>query len=148
MPFSTAIPDNAIKPIAAEIDNGISRSNKAKTPPVSAKPRASEQRHQVELERDPEQLFRELMQVSPDGTVPPHLMERLRGLEANRSAQEASERRAPAGQSAAPATQSQPGRRSGPGRSTPPRADPRLAAEHADLYTAFHSLLLEGEEDD
>ena len=120
----------------------------APTPPVSAKTRASEQRHQVELERDPEQLFRELMQVSPDGTVPPHLMERLRGLEANRSAQEASERRAPAGQSAAPATQSQPGRRSGPGRSTPPRSDPRLAAEHADLYTAFHSLLLEGEEDD
>jgi hypothetical protein len=100
----------------------------------------------VELERDPEQLFRELMEVSPDGTVPPHLMERLRGLEASRSAQQASARRAPAGQSASPARQ--PAQRSGPGRSTPPRADPSLAAEHADLYTAFHSLLLEDEDGD
>jgi hypothetical protein len=115
-------------------------------PPASAKPRATEQRHQVELESDPEQLFRDLMQVSPDGSVPPHLMERLRGLEASRSAQKASERRAPAGPSAAPAPQAS--RRPGPGRSTTPRADPRLAAEHPDLYTAFHSLLLEGEEDD
>ncbi|MDM7935938.1 MAG: hypothetical protein QUV06_00540 [Cyanobium sp. CZS 48M] len=114
--------------------------------PASAQPRASEQRHPVELERDPEQLFRELMQVSPDGSVPPHLMERLRGLEASRIAQQVSERRAPAGQTPSPA--SQPSRRSGPGRSTTPRADPRLAAEHADLYTAFHSLLLEDEEGD
>ncbi|QPN56143.1 hypothetical protein I1E95_13650 [Synechococcus sp. CBW1107] len=114
-------------------------------PPASAKPRASEQRHQVELESDPEQLFRELMQVSPDGSVPPHLMERLRGLEASRSAQQAGERRAPAGPSATPATQTS--RRRGPGRSTAPRADPRLAVEHPDLYTAFHSLLLEDEDD-
>jgi hypothetical protein len=114
--------------------------------PASAQPRASEQRHPVELERDPEQLFRELMQVSPDGSVPPHLMERLRTLEASRTAQQASERRAPAGQTTSPA--GQPSRRSGPGRSTSPRADPRLAAEHADLYTAFHSLLLEDEEED
>lgn len=115
----------------------------APVPPASAsaRPRASERRHQVELERDPEQLFRELMQVSPDGTVPPHLMERLRGLEASRSSQQASERHAQAGQAASPSIQ--PSRRSGPGRSTPPRADPSLAAEHADLYTAFHSLLLE-----
>jgi hypothetical protein len=118
----------------------------APVPPASARPRASEQRHQVELERDPEQLFRELMQVSPDGNVPPHLMERLRGLEASRLAQQASERRAQAGQAAVPA--SQPSRRSGPGRSTPPRAEPSLAAEHADLYTAFHSLLLEDEGED
>ncbi|MCT0219977.1 hypothetical protein KQ304_13420 [Synechococcus sp. CS-1329] len=114
--------------------------------PASAQPRASEQRHPVELERDPEQLFRELMQVSPDGSVPPHLMDRLRGLETSRIAQQASERRAAAGQSAGAA--SQPSRRSGPGRSTTPRADPNLAAEHADLYTAFHSLLLEDEEED
>lgn len=119
----------------------------APAPPAGAKPRASEKRHKVELERDPEQLFRELMQVSPDGTVPPHLMDRLRSLEASRLAQQASERRAPAaGQSAAPGAQAT--RRPGPGRSTTPRADPVLAAEHPDLYTSFHSLLLEDEEDD
>ena len=43
--------------------------------------KASDRRHKVELEQNPEALFRELMQVSPDGTVPPHLMERLRELE-------------------------------------------------------------------
>lgn len=119
----------------------------APAPSAGTKPRASEKRHTVELERDPEQLFRELMKVSPDGTVPPHLMDRLRSLEESRLAQQARERRsASSGQSAAPAAEAT--RRPGPGRSTIPRADPRLAAEHPDLYTAFHSLLLEDEEDD
>lgn len=51
--------------------------------PAPAAPAASERRHRVETETDPEALFRELMQVSPDGSVPPHLMERLRQAEAN-----------------------------------------------------------------
>ena len=34
-------------------------------------------RHRVETEQDPEALFRELMSVSEDGTVPEHLMARL-----------------------------------------------------------------------
>ncbi|MEB3265975.1 MAG: hypothetical protein VKN13_05100 [Cyanobacteriota bacterium] len=38
--------------------------------------------HPVETERNPQQLFRELMAASTDGTVPPHLLERLRQLEA------------------------------------------------------------------
>ena len=36
-PFNIAMPDNAIKPTAAEIEKGISRINKAKIPPVNAK---------------------------------------------------------------------------------------------------------------
>ncbi len=36
MPFSTATPDSAMKPTPAEIDNGMSRSHSASTPPVSA----------------------------------------------------------------------------------------------------------------
>ena len=39
--------------------------------------------HPVEIETDPEQLFRELMEISPDGNVPPHLLERLKKLESN-----------------------------------------------------------------
>jgi len=39
--------------------------------------------HPVEIESNPEQLFRELMEISPDGNVPPHLLERLRTLESN-----------------------------------------------------------------
>ena len=34
--------------------------------------------HPVETESNPEQLFRELMEISPDGNVPPHLLERLK----------------------------------------------------------------------
>ena len=39
--------------------------------------------HPVEIETNPEQLFRELMEISPDGNVPPHLLERLKELESN-----------------------------------------------------------------
>lgn len=54
---------------------------RATQPAVGAAPRASEKRHKVETETDPEALFHELMQVSPDGTVPPHLIDRLRQVE-------------------------------------------------------------------
>ena len=39
--------------------------------------------HPVEIETNPEQLFRELMDISPDGNVPPHLLERLKNLESD-----------------------------------------------------------------
>ena len=47
-------------------------------PEPPAKPKARQVRHKVETEQNPEQLFRELMQVSQDGTVPEHLMDRLK----------------------------------------------------------------------
>ena len=37
--------------------------------------------HPVEVETNPEQLFRELMEISQDGNVPPHLLERLKKIE-------------------------------------------------------------------
>ena len=37
--------------------------------------------HPVETETNPEQLFRELIDISPDGNIPPHLLERLKTLE-------------------------------------------------------------------
>ena len=98
--------------------------------------KASDRRHKVELEQNPEALFRELMQVSPDGTVPPHLMERLRELESRRQ----SVTPAPAPSIAASPTKLR-------GRNTAGRADRRTAAEFGDLYTAFQQLLLEDEED-
>ena len=39
--------------------------------------------HPVEIETNPEQLFRELIKISPDGNVPPHLLERLKTIESN-----------------------------------------------------------------
>ena len=47
---------------------------------TAEQPRASG-RHRIETETDPEQLFGALMRASPDGSVPPHLLDRLRQLE-------------------------------------------------------------------
>ena len=44
----------------------------------AAAPKASQVRHRVETEKNPEELFRELMKASQDGTVPEHLMDRLK----------------------------------------------------------------------
>ena len=39
--------------------------------------------HPVEIETNPNQLFRELMEISPDGNVPTHLLNRLKKLESD-----------------------------------------------------------------
>jgi hypothetical protein len=111
------------------------------TPPQQAKTKATDQRHRVELEDDPEALFRELMQVSPDGTVPPHLMDRLRELEARRQIQ------APNTSRSTPSPAPSRDRTRPSGANTVGRADARTAGEHGDLYTAFQQLLLEDEDD-
>ena len=58
-----------------------------KLPKEISKPQSNELKnqklHPVETETNPEQLFRELMEISPDGNVPPHLLERLKKLESN-----------------------------------------------------------------
>lgn len=108
-------------------------------PPEPFTPKATDKRHRVELEEDPKALFHELMQVSPDGTVPPHLMERLRELEARQ--QDPS----PQGAGRSKPTPST-GRNRPTGANTVGRADPRTAADHGDLYTAFQQLLLEDDE--
>ena len=101
-------------------------------PAAGSSPRATEKRHRVEVEENPEALFRELMEVSPDGSVPPHLLDRLKQLEARRQPAAQVPAKGPAQTSAQPS----PGRggaRRGPG------------PDHDDLYTAFQQLLLEDE---
>jgi hypothetical protein len=107
-------------------------------PSQQATPKATDKRHRVEVEENPEALFRELMQVSPDGTVPPHLMERLRELEARRQG--------PTPQQGRTIPTQSPSRGRPTGANTVGRADPRTAADHSDLYTAFQQLLLEDDE--
>lgn len=43
----------------------------------------SSKQHRIETEQNPQVLFRELMKVSQDGTVPEHLLKRLRDAESN-----------------------------------------------------------------
>ena len=114
--------------------------------PASA-PKASQVRHRVETEKNPEELFRELIKASQDGTVPEHLMDRLKQLEAQRkpSAQPSPfNNNAPTPALAAPA-RSQPG----PGKNTQPKR-PKVnpGSEEESLYVAFGQLLLEDEGDD
>ena len=68
-----------LKKLGRKLPKEISkpRSNKLK----SQKEANDQKLHPVEIETNPEQLFRELMKISPDGNVPPHLLERLRKLE-------------------------------------------------------------------
>lgn len=47
--------------------------------------RQSVGRHPLETAQDPEHLFGELMNASPDGHVPDHLLKRLRSLEQQRA---------------------------------------------------------------
>lgn len=89
-------------------------------------------RHRVETEQDPDQLFRELMQASADGTVPPHLLDRLRQLE--------TQRRQPASTAPPRSAAAKPA-----GRPDASRPAARASAD-SHLYTAFQQLLLE--EDD
>ena len=98
---------------------------------------AAGKRHKVETETDPEALFRELMQVSPDGNVPPHLLDRLRQAEATRQGQ----RGQAGGGSALKTGVAKQDRR--PNRSQ----RPPTSGEELELYTAFQQLLLEDEDE-
>ena len=115
-------------------------------PPSALTPAAP--RHRVETEQDPQALFRALIEASPDGSVPPHLLDRLRSLEQPGRGLGAA---AGGGLSASPAT-------GGPGRGAQPlapRQQPRAGRPaaapqrrfagggdgEADLYDAFDDLL-------
>jgi hypothetical protein len=115
---------------------------KPEAPPAAEAP-ASQKRHRVETETDPQALFRELMQVSPDGSVPPHLLDRLRQAEADQQrARQAEQRQStPQGQGLQPR---------GASNELRPNRQRRAPAssEELELYTAFQQLLLEGDEEE
>ena len=112
------------------------------TPAAKSQPTARERRHRVEIEDDPQALFRELMLVSPDGTVPPHLMARLKEAESRQKPLQQSPR--PGNQPGGNPAQQQRGQQKQTSLGKP---DPRTAKEHGELYTAFQQLLLEDEGD-
>jgi len=108
-------------------------------------PKARERRHKVETEQNPEQLFRELMQVSPDGTVPEHLMQRLKEAEQRSK----TERRPATGTTSPPLPVPTTAQRPNKGKTTrPQRPSVAPGSEEESLYVAFGQLLLEDEEED
>lgn len=133
-------------------------------PPVEPSPAAG--RHRLETEQDPEALFRELITASADGSVPSHLLERLRELESSRPQEPwrqsrdaglvasglAAERlassagnRDPVGSSAGKAGPSP--RRGKAAQAIPPRR-PGIDAEQQALYSSFEELLRDADPDD
>ena len=120
--------------------------------------RTGRKRHKVETEQNPQALFHELMKASADGTVPDHLMARLKQAEekadeerrrlgprananADRSSPSAGDRNG--GRLPAP-----PGRQVGKGKNTQPRRpDVTPGSEEESMYVAFGQLFLEDDED-
>ncbi|CAK6695494.1 hypothetical protein [Synechococcus sp. CBW1107] len=111
----------------------------------------SERRHQVETEEDPAELFRQLMRVSPDGTVPPHLMDRLRQMEEKTSsnpepvkadALDDNRRVRSSGQQ----RQGRQGKQRGKTTEKAGRHEAELKSQNQELYAAFQQLLLEDDD--
>ncbi|MGC6483334.1 MAG: hypothetical protein ACON4T_07210 [Synechococcus sp.] len=127
-------------------------------PPAEAPIKATRQRHRVETETNPEALFHELMTVSADGTVPEHLMARLK--QAEQQAEDERRRQtarrtaagvsglAPTPSSATPSLPSPPGRQPSKGKNTQPRRmTVAPGSEEESMYVAFGQLFLEDDED-
>ncbi len=108
---------------------------------------AKQKRHKIETEDDPQALFRELMQVSPDGSVPEHMLARLKSLEARSTAApdpsaSMASAEAPNPLAAGAASSPSKGKTTQPNR---PKVTP--GSEEERLYVAFGQLLLEDDED-
>ena len=70
-----------LKELGRKLPKEISKSQPIES--KNSKETKGQKLHPVEIENNPEQLFRELMEISPNGTVPNHLLERLKKLESN-----------------------------------------------------------------
>ena len=70
-----------LKEIGRKLTKEISKSEPVKTKALHQSKR--KKLHPVELETNPNQLFQKLMEISPDGNVPSHLIEKLRKLESS-----------------------------------------------------------------
>ena len=108
--------------------------------------KATEKRHRIETEDNLERLFQELMKASSDGTVPEHLMARLKDAERHVAIQN----KAKVNAQTLPSSQtlSRQPLHGGQGKTTRP-SRPKVAAgsEEESLYVAFGQLLLEDDED-
>ena len=108
--------------------------------------KATEKRHRIETEDNPERLFQELMKASSNGTIPEHLMARLKDAERHVATQNKAKAKAqtlPLSQ-----TLSRQPLRGGQGKTTrPSRPNVAAGSEEESLYVAFGQLLLEDDED-
>ncbi len=108
--------------------------------------KATEKRHRIETEDNPERLFQELMKASSDGTVPEHLMARLKDAERHVATQ--NKAKAKAQTPTSDQSLSRQPLRAGQGKTARP-SRPKVAAgsEEESVYVAFGQPLLQDDED-
>ena len=64
-----------------QIGRALPKEITTATPIKSKKPTKESIKHPIEKETNPENLFKEIVKASPDGSVPPHILARLKELE-------------------------------------------------------------------
>ncbi len=107
-----------------ELSRQLPKSTKSKNQPLSSNKRSKPKLHSIETEENPQKLFQELIKASPDGTIPKHLLARLKQVEAQ-AFNEVSTTEINLEESS---------------------TDPRDSTISQSLYTSFQRLLLEEEE--
>ncbi len=70
-----------LRELGRQLPKEISKTKPSK--PNDLTPHKNKHLHKVEIEENPEQLFRDLMDISHDGSVPDHLIDRLKKLESH-----------------------------------------------------------------
>ena len=111
-----------LRELGRQLPKEIRKPNISKSNDLT--PHKNKNLHPVEIEEKPEQLFRELMDISHDGNVPEHLINRLKKLESqelefNSSNSEKTD------------------------LALPSKEKKRSNNDSLNLYTAFNQLLLE-----
>ncbi len=119
-----------LQEIRRELPEKLSKLDSLSTKEV----RPNNKIHAIETEEDPSTLFKELMQASPDGNVPKHMIVRLKEIEKKSLCQRTNE----------PVTQSTDQKTIKANLSS----QQRQAQKHEEqsLYTSFKRLLLEEED--
>ena len=111
-----------LRELGRQLPKEISKPKPSK--PNDLKPIKNKHLHQVEIEEKPEQLFRDLMDISHDGSVPDHLIDRLKKLESHESELNSSNF-------------------DEKDLNTPSKSRKQSNNDSLNLYTAFNQLLLE-----
>ena len=70
-----------LRALGRQLPKEISKAKPTK--PIDSKSSKNKNLHPVETEENPEKLFRELMDISHDGSVPDHLIDRLKKIESH-----------------------------------------------------------------
>ena len=100
--------------------------------PLHPQQKSNKRLHLIETEENPQTLFRELIRVSSDGTVPPHLISRLKEVEEKQLKQTQTQSSSNAADLSSGLSKSQ-----------------KLSQEDAEknLYASFKELLRENDEE-